>query len=101
MELWWDHIHNLLRRDTQNLLHSVGVYNHVALRSTRPGAQHPHVSVDQLHHVLIVGDQQHVQILLRGFLRQAPDDVVRFITVELQNRQPHRFAEPPHIRQLQ
>src|SRR5262249_38683979 len=36
----------------------------------------------------------------RALYRQCPDHVVRFISVHLDDRHAHRFAQPAHVRQL-
>ncbi len=64
-------IHHLFRRNAKNLLHLGFIHDHIALGPARAGAQHPYVSAYQLHHVFVVGDYQHVQLLFRSLQRQS------------------------------
>ncbi len=58
------------------------VHDDVALGAARSGPQNAHAAVDELHHVLVVGDHQHLELFLRGLRGQRADDVVGLVTVE-------------------
>jgi len=65
-----------------------------------PDPVRSHTLSDQLHHIFVVGNHEHIQILLRGLQRHGADHVVRFVSLHFQNRQPHGLAQSPHKRQL-
>src|SRR5882757_4889195 len=93
-------IHNFVRWHAENLLHFFLVDKNVALRAARSRAQRAYIFPDELHHVLIVRNDQHIQILFRALNRHGANHVVCFIPFHFQNRQVHRLAQPLHVRQL-
>ena len=93
-------VHNFVRWHAENLFHFFLVDKNVALRTARSRAQRTHILPDELHHVLIVRNDQHIQILFRALNRHRANHVVRFISFHFQDWQLHRLAQPLHVRQL-
>ncbi len=81
-------VHDSFRRHSQN------VHDDVALEATGAGAQRSHVFANELHHILVVGHDQHFQIVLPCFDCHRSDHIVCFVAFDLENWQAHRFAQP-------
>jgi hypothetical protein len=94
-------VHDLLRRHSQNFLHFRSIDDHVVLHPAGSRPQHANAVADQLHHVFVVRDQQYIQLLFRALLRQRAQNIVGFKSVVFQNRHLQRFAQTPHVRDLQ
>ena len=94
------HVDHLLGWHAQNFLDLGLIHDDVTFGAARTAAQDADVFVDKLHHVLVIRDEQDVQIFLCSLLGQRPDHVVGFIALVFEDRQPQRFAQPPHMRDL-
>ena len=90
-------VDHLLRRHAQNLFHFFLIHKNVGLRTARSRPQRSNIISHQLHHVLVVRNDQHFELLFRPLHGQRANHVVRFITLKLQNRQTHRFAQLSNI----
>ena len=83
-----EHVHDLLRRDAEFLLHA---------RRVVPGAFFLGV-VDldavahQLKEILVAGDDDHFEAGRRRLHGQRPDDVVGFVALRCEDRHAERFA---------
>ena len=88
-------------RNTKDFLHFFPVYDYVRLCAAGARAQRSNVFPDELHHVLVIANDQHVELFLRGLHRQRADHVVSLETLKLQNRQVHRFAQLSNVGNLQ
>ena len=62
--------------------------------------QHIDAIGDQLHHVLITGDDDDVEALLLGAPRDGTDNVVRFVAGELQDGDIHSAKKLANVRDL-
>ncbi len=93
-------VHHFSRGHSQNLLDLFFIHDNVALEAARTGAQRSHILSDELHHVLVVGHDQHFQIVLSGFYRHRADHIVRFVAFDFEHRQTHRLAQPADEGQL-
>ena len=87
-------VDDLFRRHSQNLFDLLFIHDDVALEAAGAGAQRSHVFSDKLHHVFVVGHDQHFQIVLSCLHRHRSNHVVRFVTLDFEDRQAHRFAQP-------
>ncbi len=94
------HVDHFFGRHTQNLSHFFLIDNDVPLRSARTRSQNAHSTIDELHHVLVVGDDQHFDIFLRRLRGHRANDVIGLISLKLEDRQTHRLAETPDVWQL-
>ncbi len=93
-------INDLCGRHAENFFHFCGVDDGVRLGAARTGTQNAHAGVDELHHVLVVADDQHVEIVRRGLLCQGADDIVGFIAIQFQNRHAHGLAKAADVGKL-
>ncbi len=82
--------------DTHEILYLDGIVDDVVLGRV----QHPDTIGDQLHHVLIAGHDDDVEALLHCASCNGADDVVRFVTGELQDRDVHGAQKLPHVGDL-
>ena len=94
------HVDHSFRGHAQNLFHSFFVHDYVGLRPARSSPQRSHVPSDQLHHVLVIRNNQYLYITLCGLLCQRANHVIRFESRHFQNWHPHRLAKLFHVRQL-
>src|SRR6516162_109421 len=88
------------RRNAQDFLDLFRVDDGVSLGAARTGAKNAHPGIDQLHHVLVVRNDEDDEVLFGGLLGDCTNDVISFEAVEFQNRQTHGLAKATHIRQL-
>ena len=94
------HVDHFAGRDAENLLDPRFVHDGVALAATRAGAQDMDAVADELQHVLVVGDEQDIEVFLRGLPGQYADDVVGFVAVEFENGHAHGLAQAAHVGEL-
>ncbi len=85
-------VRDLVRADAHESLHLFGVVQLVVLG----GIEHADVLVDELQHVLIAGDDDHVHAGGFGAAREGADHVVGLEARILQNRNPHGFEDAAH-----
>ena len=86
--------------NTENFFHFFFVDDDVCFCAARSRPQRSNVFPDKLHHVLVVADDQHLELFLRGLHRQRANNVVGLVTLKLQDRQAHRFAQLSNVGNL-
>ena len=90
------HVGHLLRRHAEVLGRPPRV---VELVRARCGSSATSVA-DELHHVLVGGDQDDVEARRRGLARQRADDVVGLVVLELEARDAERLDRALDVRDL-
>ena len=75
------HINHLVRRHTENFLDFGGIADQVVLW----GIQHADAGADQLHHVLVAGDDEYRIAVIYCLPSQRADYVVGFEAGELED----------------
>ena len=90
------HVDDLLRRHAENFLDLGGIADQVILRRI----QHADAVVDQLHHVLVAGDDEDGVALVSRLVRQRADDVVGFEAGHLEDRNAIRLERAADVRHL-
>jgi hypothetical protein len=89
-------VDDVLRRHAEQLPHLVGTDQQIVAR----GVQHERVLVDQLHHVLVDGDDEGMDPGLRGAAGERPDHVVGLLAGHLDRRDRHGPAQAPDVGEL-
>ena len=86
--------------NTEDFLHFFLVYDDVRLCAAGSRAQRSNVLSDQLHHVLVVADDQDLELFFGALCSQRANHVVRLVTLKFQDRQVHRFAQLSNVGNL-
>ncbi len=94
------HVGDFFRRHAHDLFDFCFVHHQIGLVRPRAGTQHAHFPADELHHVLVAGNQEHFEARFRSLFRQSAHHVVGLEAVEFEDRQPHGFAHAPHVGEL-
>ncbi len=90
------HVGNFFRRHAHQFFYFCGVDDEIAFVRAAAGAQDEDASADELHHVLVAGDDVDVQVTRGGLARQRADYVIGFVAVDFDGGQAHGFAEAAH-----
>ncbi len=90
-----EHVDDLRRLDAEELLDAGVVHERLFA-----GVEDAHAGPHQLQHVLVGGDDHHVEAPLRALDRERSDDVVRLVPRKLQDRDAVRGEDPPDVGKL-